>query len=178
VITLPILRLQKNQDRRLQAGHLWIYNNEVNNTLSPLNDFIPGQLVQVESSNGKTMGIAYVNPKTLLCGRLLTRNPHEKIDTDFFVRRLQTALQLRQKLFAKPYYRFIYGESDGLPGLVMDRFGDTLVGQINTAGMDQLVPYLLEALAKVVQPKHILWRNDSPYRVVEGLTESVSFGRK
>ncbi|MSP53213.1 MAG: class I SAM-dependent rRNA methyltransferase [Gammaproteobacteria bacterium] len=175
-MTLPTLRLQKNQDRRLQAGHLWIYNNEINNTLTPLTSFTPGELVQVEASNGKPLGIAYVNPKTLLCGRLLTRDPNETIDTDFFIRRIQAALTLRQKLFAKPYYRLVYGESDGLPGLIMDQFGETLVGQINTAGMDLLVPHLLAALQEVIKPKNILWRNDSSYRVVEGLTEGVTIG--
>lgn len=167
------LRLQKNEERRLLSGHLWIYSNEINNQATPLKQFVRGELVQVESFQGQVIGVAYVNPNTLLCGRLLTCDVREIIDTAFFIRRIQEALNLRERFFEKPFYRLIYSEGDFLPGVIIDRFDDTLVVQINTAGMDHLKDYLIEALLVVVKPRHILFRNDSAYRVLEGLSQSV-----
>jgi 23S rRNA (cytosine1962-C5)-methyltransferase len=171
-----ILSLKKQQERRLQAGHLWIYSNEIDTNLTPLKNFSAGELVFVTNHHGGKIGIAYINPQTLLSARVLTRHNQEEINVDFFIKRIKHALQLRETLFEKPFYRLIFGESDGLPGLVVDRFDDTLVGQINTAGMEKLTPLITEALISVIHPKHILWRNDSSYRTVEGLTEQTTVG--
>src|SRR5436190_199880 len=135
---LPPLKLNKDQERRLTAGHLWIYSNEVDHAKTPLSTFNSGDLVTVVSSKEKKLGIAYVNPHTLLCARLLTRDVNQTIDQAFITRRLTAALLRRNAIYPAPYYRWIFSESDELPGLILERFGDIIVGQINTAGMEAL----------------------------------------
>lgn len=168
-MSYPSLRLLKDQERRLLAGHAWIYSNEIDNKATPLKSVTAGALVQLETANGSPLGIAYVNPNTLLCARLLSRDSRHAIDTQFFIERIQQALQWREQCFQQPFYRLVYSESDGLPGLIIDRFGDTLVGQMNTAGIQALSSMIVEALLTVIKPQHILWRNDNAYRQLEGL---------
>jgi len=170
---LPVLILKRNEQRRLAAGHLWIYSNEVDTRKTPLSGFEPGSLAAIQSSVGKTLGIGYVNPHSLICARLLTRRPRIEIDAAFYERRLRSALQLRESLFEHPNYRLVYGESDGLPGLVIDRYGDVLVVQITTAGMESVRELLLDVLNKVLAPSGILLRNDTPVRALEGLSQEV-----
>ena len=168
---LPVLMLKRNEQRRLDAGHLWIYSNEVDTRKTPLSGFEPGSLVAIQSSVGKTLGIGYMNPHSLICARLLTRRPRSVIDAAFYERRLRSALQLRESLFEHPNYRLVYGESDGLPGLVIDRYGDVLVVQITTAGMEAVRDLLLDVLNRVLAPSGILLRNDTPVRALEGLSQ-------
>ena len=170
------LRLKKNEERRLRAGHLWVYSNEVDNVATPLPHFQPGQPVAVQAHNGKLLGTGYVNPHTLICARLVSRDPAHPFSPSLLVHRLNIALALRQRLFSRPFYRLVYGEADGLPGLVVDRFADVCVAQITTAGMERLKTAILTALTKVVRPLAVLWRNDSAVRELEGLaryTETV-----
>lgn len=164
----PCLQLKKNQDRRLQSGHLWIYSNEVDTSQTPLKNFTPGQLIFVRNAQGKCLGTAYINPNCLLCARLLSREA-EIIDEAFFSKRIQAALKLRQTHYQAPYYRLIFGESDGLPGLIVDRYGDTIVLQCNTAGMNTLQPTIIAALEKCLVPERIIVRNDGSHRLLEGL---------
>ncbi len=171
-MTLPTLRLNKNEERRLRGGHLWIYSNEVDTKATPLKGFEAGQQVIVEASNGKALGTAYVNPNSLICARMLDTNT-TAFGQKQVKQRIKQALELREQLFADPCYRLIYGESDWLPGLVVDRFGDHLSVQFNTAGMEALREPVLEALQKVLQPKSILLRNDAGVRKLEGLPEVV-----
>jgi 23S rRNA (cytosine1962-C5)-methyltransferase len=161
--------LRKSEERRLRAGHLWVYSNEIETKISPLKHFTAGELVTLCSSSGRPLGTGYINPNVLLCARLLTEQPDAAIDVAFFKHRIQQALALRLSFFDKPYYRLVYGESDGLPGVVIDRFGDTLVVQISTAGMEALRSHLIDALKAVIQPAHILLRADSSFRELEGL---------
>jgi 23S rRNA (cytosine1962-C5)-methyltransferase len=168
---LPVLILKRNEQRRLAAGHLWIYSNEVDTRKTPLSGFEPGSLAAIQSSVGKTLGIGYVNPHSLICARLLTRRPRIEVDAAFYERRLRSALQLRESLFEHPNYRLVYGESDGLPGLVIDRYGDVLVVQITTAGMEAVRDLLLDVLNRVIKPGGILLRNDTPVRALEGLSQ-------
>ena len=170
---LPVLFLKRNEDRRLSAGHLWVYSNEVDTSKSPLSGFEPGSLVVIQSAAGKTLGAGYVNPRSLICARLLTRRPRAALDAGFFERRLRSALSLRESLFEQPYYRLVFGESDGLPGLVVDRYGSVLVVQITTAGMEAMRDLLLEVLHRVISPTGILLRNDSSVRVLEGLPQET-----
>ncbi len=169
---LAPLHLKKNEERRLRNGHLWVYSNEVDIKRSPLNDLAPGQQVVVMANDGKPLGVAYVNPHSLICARLVSRNARQQLDQSLLVHRIKIALSLRERLFDKPFYRLIYGESDFLPGLVVDRFGDVLVAQLNTAGMEVLRDEVVAALHKVFKPRAILLRNDSSARAQEGL-ESV-----
>lgn len=170
---LPVLFLKRNEDRRLSAGHLWVYSNEVDTSKSPLSSFEPGSLAVIQSAAGKTLGAGYVNPRSLICARLLTRRPRAALDAGFFERRLRSALSLRESLFEQPYYRLVFGESDGLPGLVVDRYGSVLVVQIATAGMEAMRDLLLQALDRVLSPTGILLRNDSSVRVLEGLSQET-----
>lgn len=165
------LCLRRGEDKRLRAGHLWIFSNEVDSAKTPLRDFEPGGLVRVEDAQGHVLGVAYVNPDSLITARLLTRKPHTPIDRSFFVQRLKTALALRERLYDQPYYRLVHGESDGLPGLVVDRFGDVLCLQTNTAGMERLQAVLVEALEVVFEPRAVVVRNTSGLRQLEGLTD-------
>jgi 23S rRNA (cytosine1962-C5)-methyltransferase len=171
------LRLKKNQDRRLRSGHIWIYSNEVDTAVSPIKSFIPGEEVIVESQNGTILGIAYVNPQSLIMGRLFTRNSEERLNLPFFCRHIEKALALRTRLFNKPFYRLVYGESDNLPGLIADRFGDVLVIQLNTAGMDAKKDIILAAFLQVIpELQSILFKNDSSARKPEGLESTVVAG--
>lgn len=167
------LQLKKNESRRLRAGHLWIFSNEVDTKITPLEQFEPGQDVEVVDEKGKFMGHAYVNPHSLICARLVSRDPKYSLDASLLVHRLNVALSLRQRLFADPYYRLIYGESDGLPGLVIDRFGDVVSVQITTAGMERRKDDIIAALEKSLKPAAIILRNDGSIRELEGLPSYI-----
>ncbi len=164
------LYLKKGQERRLIQGHLWIYSNEIDSVRTPLKNFTAGEQVVVHSAQGKPLGIAYINPHSLICARLVSRKTDIQLDRSLLVHRIKIALSLRERLFNKPYYRLIFGESDLLPGIVVDRFNDILVLQITTAGMENQRQALLEALDKVLKPAVILLRNDVKMRELEGLS--------
>jgi 23S rRNA (cytosine1962-C5)-methyltransferase len=168
------LRLRKEEDRRLRAGHLWIYSNEVDVAATPLRDFQPGQPVTIQASNGKFLGSGYINPNVLLCARLVSRDPDHPLGPSLLVHRLNVALSLRERLYNRPFYRLVYGEGDGLPGLIVDRYGDLCVAQLTTAGMDRLKDDILAALQKVLKPAAVLWRNDGSMRELEGLDRYVA----
>lgn len=166
---LASLYLNKGRERRLNQGHLWVYSNEIDTQKTSLKSFTPGEQVVVHSHQGKALGIAYINPHSLIAARLVSRQTSVLLDRSLFVHRIKIALSLREKLFAKPFYRLIFGESDLLPGIVVDRFNDILVVQITTAGMEQQRQALIEALDKVLKPTTILMRNDVKMRTLEGL---------
>lgn len=170
---LPVLILKKGEERRLRAGHLWVFSNEVDTARSPLERFSPGETVRVEAANGRPLGTGYVNPHSLICARLASRDPHRPWGEALLRERLAEALALRERLFAAPFYRLVYGESDGLPGLVLDRYGEVLVAQLNTAGMEARRAELLAALVETLAPRGILLRNDSSARQAEGLPGGV-----
>lgn len=172
---LPALRLKRNEDRRLQAGHLWVFSNEVDIAQTPLVKFGAGDLARVVAHNDKALGLAYVNPQSLICARLL--QTWQMPTAAWFASRLRLALSLRERLYATPHYRWVYGESDGLPGLVIDRFGDTCVVQIATAGMQRLQPQILQAIDQVAKPRSVLLKNDGSLRAMEGLPIEVEWIR-
>src|SRR5271155_4249526 len=149
VAELPALRLKRNEDRRLHAGHLWIFSNEVDTQQTPLTKFKPGELVRVLAHNDRALGLAYVNPQSLISARML--ETWQLPDTAWLVNRIRAALRLRERLYPQPYYRLVYGESDGLPGLVVDRYGDACVVQIGTAGMEALKSHIVAALREVLK---------------------------
>lgn len=173
MMQLPLLRLKKHEEKRVKHGHLWIYSNEIHTEATPLKTLTPGQAVEIQDWRGQFIGKGYVNPHTLLCARILTFDATENIDSAFFEKRIQRALQLRENYFPGPYYRLIYGEGDFLPGLIVDRLGDTLSVQLTTAGMESLRDILIQALIHVIQPKTIVLRNDHSMRETEGLNNAV-----
>ena len=128
-------------------------------------------------ADGSPLALAIFNPHTLIAARRLTNDVDAKIDAEFFARRLERALGLRNRLVGEPFYRLIHAEADGLPGVVMDRFGGLVVIQINTAGMERLLPEILAALDKVVAPGQVLLRCDSSAREFEGLPAYVKMAK-
>ncbi|MGH9455647.1 MAG: class I SAM-dependent rRNA methyltransferase, partial [Terriglobia bacterium] len=168
-MSLPPLILKQNEDRRLRAGHLWVFSNEVDIARTSLKDFAPGDAVEIQSHNGRFIGSGYVNPNSLIAARILSRDEKHLPDRSLLVHRLNIALSLRERLYPKPFYRLVFGESDNLPGLVVDRYGDVLVAQITTAGMEKMKTDIVAALTKVLRPAGILFRNDVGIRELEGL---------
>jgi len=167
------LVLRKGADRRLRGGHLWVYSNEIDSKLTPLGQFKPGDLVCVRSAEGKALGSAYMEPQSLICARVYASGKQRPLDETLFGERLQSALSIRESAFTEPFYRLVYGDSDTLPGLVIDRFGDYLVVQLNNAGMERYREPLLAALISTLQPLGILLRGDSRSRREQGLSEDI-----
>ncbi|PJE78593.1 Ribosomal RNA large subunit methyltransferase I [invertebrate metagenome] len=172
------LRLRNKADRRLRAGHVWIYSNEIDTRTTPLKNFEPGETVLVENAAGKPMGTGYINPNNLICARLVSRDSRYFLNRSLLIHRINIALSLREYLFDTRCYRLVYGESDGLPGLVVDRYGDILVVQIATAGMENVRDAIVEALVEVIKPQGILLKNSGSARKLEGLSEytEVAYG--
>ncbi len=170
---LPTLRLNPNAERRLRVGHSWVFSNEIDTAKTPLKAIKPGALVNIVDSRGKAVGTAYANPNSLIAARVLSSRADAIIDLAWLTRRLSAARKMRDSIYPTPHYRLVYGESDGLPGLVVDRFGDFCVVQVTTAGMDHLQPLVIQALQAELAPRGILFRNDGGSRAVEGLPEAV-----
>ena len=165
---VPVVRLRPGGHRRLLHGHPWVYSNEVEMDAAA-RALPPGIVARLESSDGERLGTALFNRLPLISARLLTRDAKATVDTSFLRGRLARALAIRERLLPQPYYRLVHAEADGLPGLIIDRFGDALVLQLNCAGMDRLLPLLLEALEDLLAPRVILLRSDSVARQMEGL---------
>ena len=167
------LYLRKGADRRLRGGHLWIYSNEIDSKRTSLGNFQSGDPVRVLNAQGKLLGSAYMEPQALICARLYAPGTEQALDSGFFSKRLQAALQAREAVFEKPFYRLVYGDSDLLPGIVIDRFGPQLVVQLNNAGVERYRQPLLHALEALLQPEGVLLRGDSRSRRESGLAEEV-----
>ncbi len=177
-IEYPALYLKRGEDARLRAGHLWVFANEVDTARSPLTSFEAGEPCAILDWRGKALGVGYVNPHSLICARLLARGLERALDVSLVTHRLQVALALRERLFAAPYYRWLYGESDGLPGLTLDRFDDVIVAQATTAGIEKLKPQIEAAVRKVLEPRAMIWKNDAGIRALEQLPNyaDIAFG--
>jgi 23S rRNA (cytosine1962-C5)-methyltransferase len=169
------LRLKKDQERRLLAGHCWVYSNEVDNAATPLKGLEPGQPVELFAQQGRWIGHAYVNPHSLICARLVSRHRERPLSASLLVARIRAALALRERLYARPFYRLVHGEGDGLPGLVVDRYADLLAVQITTAGMERERAAVIAALEQVLRPTRILLRNDTAVRELEGLAQGIEW---
>ena len=172
-MNFPVLYLRKGAERRLRAGHLWVYSNEVDIKRSPLTGFEAGIQAELRGSNDKPLGTVFVNPHALICGRLISRDPTHGMTPQRLTQRMEIALELRQRLFDKPFYRWVFGDSDGLSGLVIDRFGDTVVVQISSAGMEQMKDSIVRAIQRLTQASSIVLKNDGKMRKVEGLDSYV-----
>lgn len=167
------LRLKAKAERRLKSGHVWVYSNEVDIEQTPLKSLSAGQEVVVEAANGKALGRALVSPDQLICARLFSRDSNQALDASLLVHRLNVALSARTLWYPHDCYRWVYGDSDGLPGLVIDRFMDVVVVQISSMGMELRRQEILDAINKVAKPHTIVLKNDGKLRAVEGLPEYV-----
>jgi 23S rRNA (cytosine1962-C5)-methyltransferase len=173
---LPRLQLRRHEDRRIRGGHAWVFSNEIDTAATPLGAIPPGAAVVVVDHRGQFLGHALANPHALICARIVSREEGRPINRELLVARLRSALALRERYCGGQHYRLVYGESDGLPGLVVDRFGDVLVGQIATLAMEQRTRLLEDALREVVQPRLIVWKNDTGARDLEGLPQELHSG--
>lgn len=175
--TRPLLHFQKGRSRRVRAGHPWAFSNEVEMT-PEVKALPPGTLVTLVDAGEEKLGVATFNPHSLIAARLLGTDWKRPVDAGFLAEKLTQALGLRESLFDQPWYRLIHSEADGLPGLIVDRYGDVVSVQANTAGMERLTPVLIEALQHVLSPTAIVLKNDSPVRGLEGLElyDRVAFG--
>ncbi len=162
------LRLKPGCERRVLAGHRWIFSNEVDD---PLRDWEPGQWVEVVTAKGLRLGTGYVNPHSLIAVRLVGP-PGAHPGPAFFEERILRALRLREALYpGSRVFRAVFGESDGLPGLIIDRYGDVWVTQITTAGMAVWEACIHQVLQDLVRPQALVARNDTRSRLLEGLEE-------
>jgi 23S rRNA (cytosine1962-C5)-methyltransferase len=169
---LPSVLLRAGEDHRVRGGHPWAFSNEI--LMDAETKALPaGSLVTLRTPGGEPLGVATFNPHSLIATRLISSKPEAVIDALFIGRRLAQAIKLRDRLVGVPYYRLIHAEADGLPGLIVDRFGDALVVQVNSAGMENLMPVLMEALEAELAPKTIVFKNDTPVRNLEGLAREV-----
>lgn len=173
---IPTVTLQPGHHKRARYGYPWVYSNEIRMD-AEAKKLPRGSLVSLEASNGEKLGIATFNPHTLIAARILDRNPAATIDEGFIATRLKAALELRERLYPGRCYRLIHAEADGLPGLIVDRYGDAVSLQANTAGMELLLPAILGALDTVLQPSIVVLRNDSPARGLEGVPQEVKVAK-
>jgi 23S rRNA (cytosine1962-C5)-methyltransferase len=173
------LYLRKGEERRLLAGHEWIYSNEIDTSRTPLRGLEPGQPAELASQSGRWLAHVDLNPHSLIAARVVSRDRGRPLDRSELERRLRVAAGWRERLFDAPYYRWVYGESDGLPGLVVDRYGAIAVAQINTAGMERRRQDIVEALVAAGGLQAVLLRCDSDLRELEGLARYVetAFGQ-
>jgi 23S rRNA (cytosine1962-C5)-methyltransferase len=164
----PRIKLQPGGDKRAGLGHPWIFSNELAMDAAA-KSLPPGSVVSVLRADGRPLGAAFFNPHSLIAARLLTRDADRAIDESFLRRRLERALALRERLIGAPFYRLVHAEADGIPGCVIDRFGDVVVVEPNAAGADRLIDELAGALDRLLKPRTVVISGDSPARGLEGL---------
>lgn len=170
---LASLKLNPRADARIRAGHMWIYSNEVDTKQTPLKEFSPGDQVHIVAADGRSLGVAIVSPNSLICARIISRSDKQTLNRKLIKRRLESALMLREQHYDDQSYRLCFGDSDGLPGLVVDRFSDTVVVQISNPAMEGLKQDIIDVLDHLLDPQTIVLKNDGKMRSVEGLDEYV-----
>ncbi len=158
--------------RRARAGSPWIFSNEIRMD-EAAKAIAPGSIVNVRGEDGRAFGTGYFNPKSLIAVRLLADDCDVVVDAEFFAARMTRAMALRDAAYGAPFYRLFHAEGDGVPGLVIDRFGDTVTVQIGTAGMEKQLTAIAMALDAVVKPRTVILRADAPSRSLEGLDSYV-----
>jgi 23S rRNA (cytosine1962-C5)-methyltransferase len=144
--------LKKQEERRVLAGHLWIFSNEIDTKICPLSQFSAGEAVLVEDYRHKFLGIGYINPQSLLCIRLLSSTGGTELNANFFEKQIKTAFKIRERVFSEPYYRLVFSECD-----------------FSTAGIQQFQPLILEALISLFSPRSILAHHQLSARKLENL---------
>jgi len=168
----PVVRVKPREGRRARAGAPWLFSNELAIT-AEVKALLPGTLVNVVGDDGRDFGTGFFNPHSLIAVRLLDAPADAAIDAAFFAERLKRALTWREQMFPAPYYRLVNAEGDRLPGLVVDRFGDALVVQITSAGMEEQRHGIISALELVFSPRDLILRANAPMRSQEGLESYV-----
>lgn len=167
---IPSVFLKPGRDRRVSGGHPWAFSNEIRMD-SDAKSLDPGCIATLKRVDGKPLGTGTFNPHSLIAFRIFARQG--PIGRDFIADRLRRALKLRERLIEAPHYRLINGEADGLPGLVVDRFGDVAVVQARTRGTESLLDPIVEAIDEVIAPAAVVLRNDGAWRQAENLDTYV-----
>ena len=163
---MPVVRLAKNQERRLRSGHPWVFSNEIESVEDGLE---AGTEVVVEDHRGLPVGVGLYNPHSLIAVRLYARHVRA-IDADLVRDRIELALSLRRRILpVEVTYRLVHGEGDYLPGLVVDCYGDYVCVQSLSAGIERRIEWILDLLQDMLTPRGILCRRDSQARTLEGL---------
>jgi 23S rRNA (cytosine1962-C5)-methyltransferase len=164
---IPVV-LKKRIGLRVEKGHPWIFGNEIAKAEETIK---PGDIVTVFNSDGKFIGKGFINPKSQITIRLLTRVENEEIDDRFFQQKIETAWAYRKRLGYIENCRLVFGEADGLPALIIDKFGDHFVIQTLALGMDIWKPIIVDSLFRIFKSNKIYERNDVPVRELEGMTQ-------
>ena len=164
--------LKKKISDRVAKGHPWVYDNEINKFDDEAK---AGDMVDVLNANGNFIGRGYFNPSSQITVRILTRDENEQINEEFFYRKLLACWNYRQKLGYIENCRLVFGEADGLPSLIVDKFNDYFVLQTMSLGMDLWKPAIVKAINRIFSPKGIYERNDVPVRELEGLQQIKGF---
>jgi 23S rRNA (cytosine1962-C5)-methyltransferase len=173
VYSRPVVRLKpKSEARAIRHGFPWVYADELV-TDRRTQGLAPGALVVLEDADRRPLALVTVNIKSKIIARVLDRDPEAQIDQDWFARRLTTALALRARLFDAPFYRLVHAEADGLPGVVIDRFGDVAVIQPNAAWAEAHIDALAAALRAVTGVTTIVKNGTGRSRGLEGLVEET-----
>ena len=160
--------LRRGEEQDVKAGSLWIFDNEIDWVDENCEN---GAVVRVVDSRMRFLAWGFFNAGSKITVRILSRDPDETVDAAFFRRRLQAAWDYRRSLGFSDACRVVFGESDGLPGLTVDKFGDYLSFQIVSLGMEAFKPALIEALVGLFHPRGIYERDDVPVREKEGLPQ-------
>ena len=168
----PLIRLRPKQDRRLRGGHPWAFSNELATTAEH-RGWVPGAPVRIEGDDGWRYGTFMFNPHSLIAARLLDRDPAAEIGPAWIEARMAEAIALRARITPGAHHRLVHAEADRMPGLIVDRFGDTAVLQANSAGMDRLLPEIVATLLRLLPLRSVVARNDSGARQQEGLAQDV-----
>ena len=168
---IPVI-LKKRIGLRVENGHPWIFGNEIAETEETVK---PGDIVTVFNGHKKFIGKGFINPKSQIAIRLLTRNENEVIDDRFIRQRIEAAWTYRKKLGYTENCRLVFGEADGLPALIIDKFGRHFVIQTLALGMEVWKPAVVAALQEIFHTDKIYERNDVPVRELEGMVQQKGF---
>jgi len=164
--------LKRKIAQRIANGHPWIFNNEVEKIE---NESVAGEIVEVFNHDRKFVGKGYINPQSQILVRLLTRTKSDEINEGFFLKRIRECWEYRKKLGYTENCRLVFGEADGLPQLIIDKFNDYFVIQTLALGIDKWKPAIVDALNRIFKVKGIYERNDVPVRELEGLPQQKGF---
>lgn len=167
----PVIHIDDTRER-IFHGHPWIFDNQV---FRVEGDPRPGDVVRVLDKRRRTLGQAYFNPRSKIRARMLTWDPGVVIDAGFFLKRIQQAWDHRERMGCPVDRRVVFGEADGLPALVVDRFSDVLVIQTMALGIDRWKAEIVDALRTVTGLHKIYERNDVPIREKEGLDQRTGY---
>ena len=164
--------LHKNINSRIAGGHPWVFANEVGSIDGPADG---GEIAEIFTHDKKFLGRGYVNTKSQIVARILTRDKNEQIDDSFFLRKIRESWEYRQKTGYIENCRLVFGEADFLPALIIDKFNDYFVIQTLALGMEVWKPAIVKALEDLFHPRGIYERNDVPVRELEGMEQQKGF---